>query len=228
VGGRLIESGETEFMVRGLGYIKSIQDVENIPLGVDNHGTPILIKNIAHVSIGPELRRGLADWNGEGEIVGGIVVMRFGGNALVTIDLVKEKMEELKKGLPPGVTIKTAYDRSGLIKKAINNLTGKLIEEIIIVALVCIIFLLHFRSAFVAIFTLPMGILIAFIIMSYQGINANIMSLGGIAIAIGVMVDAAIVMIENAHKHIERDGGKKEYPRTALAKGTANIELVRG
>ncbi len=211
VGGRLIESGETEFMVRGLGYIKSIQDVENIPLGVDNHGTPILIKNIAHVSIGPELRRGIADWNGEGEIVGGIIVMRFGGNALVTIDLVKEKMEELKKGLPPGVTIKTAYDRSGLIKKAIDNLTGKLIEEIIIVALVCIIFLLHFRSAFVAIFTLPMGILIAFIIMSYQGINANIMSLGGIAIAIGVMVDAAIVMIENAHKHIERDGGKKDH-----------------
>ena len=211
VGGRLVEFGETEFMVRGLGYIKSIQDLENIPLGVDNHGTPILIKNIANVSIGPELRRGLADWNGEGEVVGGIIVMRFGGNALATIDLVKEKMEELKKGLPPGVTIKAAYDRSVLINKAIDNLTRKLIEEIIIVALVCIIFLLHFRSAFVAIFTLPMGILIAFIIMSYQGITANIMSLGGIAIAIGVMVDAAIVMIENAHKHIERDGGKKDH-----------------
>jgi len=211
VGGRLVEIGETEFMVRGLGYIKSKQDVENIPLGVDNYGTAILIRNIANVSIGPELRRGLADWNGEGEIVGGIIVMRFGGNALATIDLVKEKMEELKKGLPSGVTIKAAYDRSVLINKAIDNLTGKLIEEIIIVALVCIIFLLHFRSAFVAIFTLPMGILIAFIIMSFQGINANIMSLGGIAIAIGVMVDAAIVMIENAHKHIERDGGKKDH-----------------
>jgi Cu(I)/Ag(I) efflux system membrane protein CusA/SilA len=211
VGGRLVETGETEFMVRGLGYIKSKQDIENITLGVDNHGTPVLIKNIANVSIGPELRRGLVDWNGEGETVGGIIVMRFGGNALATIDLVKEKMEELKKGLPPGVTIKTAYDRSGLIKKAIDNLTGKLIEEIIIVALVCIIFLLHFRSAFVAIFTLPMGILISFMIMSYQGINANIMSLSGIAIAIGVMVDAAIVMIENAHKHIERDGGKKDH-----------------
>jgi len=211
VGGRLIEMGETEFMVRGLGYIKSIQDLENIPVGVDQNGTPVLIKNLGHVTIGPELRRGLADWNGEGEVVGGVIVMRSGENALKTIKLVKEKLKELKKGLPEGVTIKSAYDRSGLIQRAIDNLSWKLIEELLVVALVSIIFLLHFRSAFVALFTLPMGILISFLIMYFQGINANIMSLGGIAIAIGAMVDASIVMIENAHKHIERDKGKKSH-----------------
>ncbi|RMH87144.1 MAG: efflux RND transporter permease subunit [Calditrichaeota bacterium] len=216
VGGRLVEMGETEFMVRGLGYIKSIEDVENIPVGVDENGTPILIKNIANVHLGPELRRGLADWNGEGEIVGGIVVMRYGENALKTIHAVKAKLEELKKGLPEGVTIRTAYDRSGLIERAIDNLKGKLLEESLIVALVTIIFLLHFRSAFVAIFTLPMGILISFLVMYYQGLNANIMSLGGIAIAIGAMVDAAIVMIENAHKHLERDAGKKDHWRIII------------
>lgn len=210
VGGRLVESGETEFMVRGLGYIKSIQDVENIPVGIDQSGTPVLIKNIADVHLGPELRRGLADWNGEGETVGGIIVMRYGENALKTIHAVKQKLVELKKGLPEGVTIKTAYDRSSLIERAIDNLKGKLLEESIIVALVTILFLLHFRSAFVAIFTLPMGILMSFLVMYYQGLNANIMSLSGIAIAIGAMVDAAIVMIENAHKHIERDAGKKD------------------
>ena len=211
VGGRLVEMGETEFMVRGLGYIKSKEDLENIPVGVDQNGTPILIKNIAHVTIGPELRRGLAEWNGEGETVGGVVVMRWGENALKTIERVKEKLKELEKGLPEGVTIKSAYDRSALIERAIDNLKEKLLEESIVVALVSIIFLLHFRSAFVAILTLPLGILMAFIVMYYQGLNANIMSLGGIAIAIGAMVDAAIVMIENAHKHIERDGGKKEH-----------------
>jgi Cu(I)/Ag(I) efflux system membrane protein CusA/SilA len=211
VGGRLIEMGETEFMVRGLGYIKSREDLENIAVDVDKDGTPVLIRNIANVSVGPELRRGLAEWNGEGEIVGGIIVMRYGENALKTIKLVKEKLENLKKGLPEGVTIKTAYDRAGLIQRAIDNLTGKLIEEILIVALVCIVFLLHFRSAFVAIFTLPMGILLSFFVMYYQGINANIMSLGGIAIAIGAMVDAAVVMVENAHKHIEHDGGRRDH-----------------
>ncbi len=211
VGGKLVEMGETEFMVRGLGYIKSIEDIENIPLGVDNNGTPILIKNIANVVIGPELRRGLADWNGEGETAGGVIVMRFGGNALKTIALVKEKLKDLEKGLPEGVKIIPAYDRSSLIERAIDNLSWKLFEELLVVALVCIIFLLHFRSAFVALFTLPMGILISFLIMYFQGINANIMSLGGIAIAIGAMVDAAVVMIENAHKHIERDGGKKNH-----------------
>ncbi|MFQ6070301.1 MAG: efflux RND transporter permease subunit [Candidatus Aminicenantales bacterium] len=211
VGGRLVEMGETEFMVRGLGYIQSIRDLENISLGVDQKGTPIFLRNVADIHLGPELRRGLAEWNGEGEIVGGIVVMRFGENAIKVIDNVKKKLQQLKKGLPPGVKIKTAYDRSQLIKRAINTLKGKLIEESAIVALVCIIFLLHFRSAFVAIFTLPMGILIAFLVMYYQGLNANIMSLGGIAIAIGAMVDAAIVMIENAHKHVERDAGQKDH-----------------
>jgi Cu(I)/Ag(I) efflux system membrane protein CusA/SilA len=216
VGGRLVEMSETEFMVRGLGYIKSLKDIENIPIGVDQNGTPVLISNVANVHLGPELRRGLADWNGEGEAVGGVIVMRFGENALKTIHLVKQKLEELKKGLPEGVTIKTAYDRSSLIERAIDNLKHKLLEESIIVALVTIIFLLHFRSSLVAIFTLPMGILMAFIVMYYQGINANIMSLGGIAIAIGAMVDAAIVMIENAHKHIERDAGKKDHWRIII------------
>lgn len=211
IGGRLVEMGETEFMVRGLGYIKSIEDIKNIPIGVDEYGTPVLIKNIANVHLGPELRRGLVEWNGEGETVGGIIVMRYGENALKTIEAVKEKLEELKSGLPEGVTVHTAYDRSGLIESAIDNLKEKLLEESLIVALIIIIFLLHFRSAFVAIFTLPMGILIAFLVMYFQGLNANIMSLSGIAIAIGAMVDAAIVMIENMHKHLERDGGKKDH-----------------
>lgn len=216
VGGRLVEMGETEFMVRGLGYIQSIEDIENIPVGVDENGTPILIRNLGHVHLGPELRRGLVEWNGEGETVGGIVVMRYGENALATIEGVKQKLAELESGLPEGVTIKTAYDRSGLIERAIDNLKDKLLEESLIVALITIIFLLHFRSAFVAIFTLPMGILIAFLIMKAQGLNANIMSLAGIAIAIGAMVDAAIVMIENMHKHLERDRGKKDHWQIVL------------
>ncbi len=216
VGGRLIEMGETEFMVRGLGYIQSIEDVENTPVGVDENGTPILIRNIAHVHLGPELRRGLIDWNGEGETVGGIVVMQYGENALKTIDAVKEKLEELKRGLPEGITIQTAYDRSSLIKRAITNLKEKLLEESIIVALVIMLFLLHVRSAFVVIITLPLGILIAFFVMQIQGLNANIMSLSGIAIAIGAMVDAAIVMVENAHKHLERHKGKKDHWRIVV------------
>lgn len=211
VGGRLVEMGETEFMVRGLGYIKSIADVESVPVGVDGNGTPILIRNIAQVHLGPELRRGVLEWNGEGEAVGGIVVMRYGENALETINAVKARLEVLKAGLPEGVTIKAAYDRSGLIIRAIDHLKDKLIEESVIVALVILLFLFHVRSAMVAIFTLPMGILISFLVMHYQGLNANIMSLSGIAIAIGAMVDAAIVMIENAHKHLERDRGQKPH-----------------
>lgn len=211
VGGKLIEMGETEFMVRGLGYIQSIADIENIPVGVDENGTPILIRNIANVHLGPELRRGLIDWDGEGEVVGGIVVMRYGENALKTIDAVKTKLAELEKGLPEGVQIKIAYDRSNLIKRAITNLRSKLLEESMIVALVTILFLVHLRSALVAIFTIPLGILIAFWVMHVQGLNANIMSLSGIAIAIGTMVDAAIVMVENTHKHLERHAGKKEH-----------------
>ncbi|HCL30887.1 MAG TPA: CusA/CzcA family heavy metal efflux RND transporter, partial [Candidatus Latescibacteria bacterium] len=211
VGGKVIELAESEFMVRGLGYIKDLDDLRSVPVGANANGTPIQIRDIATVQFGPELRRGIAEWNGEGEIVGGIVIMRFGENALAVIKRVKERLEQLQAGLPDGVVVHTAYDRSGLIERAIDNLEEKLVEEIIIVALVCILFLLHFRSALVAIITLPVGILVSLMIMKYQGLNANIMSLGGIAIAIGVMVDAAIVMVENAHKHLERDKGKKEH-----------------
>ena len=211
VGGRLVEMGETEFMVRGLGYIQSLDDLYNVPLDVDKRGTPILLRNVATVKVGPELRRGVMDLNGEGEVVGGIVVIRFGENALDVIKKVKERIGELKSGLPEGVEIKPAYDRSGLILRAIGNLKSTLLEEIAIVAAVCIIFLLHLRSAFVGVVTLPLAVLISFIIMENQGINANIMSLGGIAIAIGAMVDASIVMIENMHKHIEHEGGKKPH-----------------
>jgi Cu(I)/Ag(I) efflux system membrane protein CusA/SilA len=209
VGGEVIEMGETEFMVRGLGYIKSIEDIKDIPLMVDKKsGTPVYIKDIADVTIGPLMRRGLAESNGEGEVVGGIIVMRYGQNALQVIENVKQKLEVLKQGLPEDVKINTAYDRSSLIERAIETLKDKLTEEIIIVAIVCILFLLHARSAMVAIVTLPTAILMAFIVMKIQGINANIMSLSGIAIAIGAMVDAAIIMIENAHKHIEHEALK--------------------
>jgi len=208
VGGRLVEMAETEFMVRGLGYIQSIEDLENTVVGADRKGTPILIRDLAQVSIGPELRRGLAELDGKGEAVGGVIVMRFGENALKTIENVKKKLLELQAGLPEGVTVKTVYDRSGLIERAVDTLSEKLIEESIIVAIVTALFLFHLSSSLVAIFTLPVAILIAFMIMHMQGINANIMSLGGIAIAIGAMIDAAIIMIENAHKHLERDRGK--------------------
>ncbi len=211
VGGALVEMGETEFMVRGLGYIKNVQDLYDIALGVNQRGTPTLLKDVATVKIGPELRRGLADFNGTGEAVGGIIIMRYGENALAVIENVKKKLKQLEAGLPEGVRIIPVYDRSGLILRAVDNLKKTLIEESIIVTLVCIIFLFHLRSAFVAIFTLPVGIFISLMIMQKQGINANIMSLSGIAIAIGAMVDGAIVMIENAHKHIERDGGKKPH-----------------
>jgi Cu(I)/Ag(I) efflux system membrane protein CusA/SilA len=164
VGGRLIEMAETEFMVRGLGYIQSIQDLEDIPLGVDVHGTPVMLRQVANVHLGPELRRGIAEWNGEGEIAGGVVVMRYGENALEVIHAVERKLEELKRGLPEGVEILPAYNRASLIERAIDNLKEKLLEESIVVALVCIVFLLHFRSAFVAIFTLPVGILISFLV----------------------------------------------------------------
>jgi len=211
VGGRLIEMGEREFMVRSKGYIKSIDDIEQVVVATDQKGTPVLVRDLAEVTIGPELRRGATDLDGEGETVGGIVVMRYGANALETIEKVKEKLESLKTGLPEGVTIKAVYDRSGLIKRAVHTLTGKLIEESIVVAIVTALFLFHLPSALVAIVTLPIAILMAFIVMNAQGVNANIMSLGGIAIAIGAMIDAAIIMIENAHKHLERDRGKKAH-----------------
>tara|TARA_Y100000588_G_scaffold345751_1_gene393267 strand:- start:9285 stop:12485 length:3201 start_codon:yes stop_codon:yes gene_type:complete len=211
VGGRLVEMGEMEFMVRGLGYITSLEDIRNVPVAVNANGTPVRVRDVATVQLGPELRRGLAEWNGEGEVAGGVVVMRYGENALAVIERVKKKLEDLKPGLPEGVTIETAYDRSVLIHRAIDNLSTKLMEEIGVVAVVCFLFLLHFRSAFVALFSLPTGILVSFIVMQHQGIHANIMSLGGIAIAIGAMVDASIVMIENAHKHLERDAGRKSH-----------------
>ncbi len=216
VGGRLIEMGETEFMVRGLGYITSIEDLKTVPVGMGQNNAPILLEDVAHIHLGPELRRGIAEWNGEGETVGGIILMRFGENALKVIDGVKARLAELEKGLPEGVTIKVAYDRSSLIKRAISTLKEKLLEETVVVALVIIIFLLHLPSSFVAVFTLPLGVLLAFIVMRAQGLNANIMSLGGIAIAIGVMVDAVVVMIENVHKHMEREGAKKGNERWEL------------
>ncbi|RME27216.1 MAG: CusA/CzcA family heavy metal efflux RND transporter [Deltaproteobacteria bacterium] len=205
VGGRLIEMAETEFMVRGQGYITSVEDLENIPVGLDASGhVPILLSQVARIQRGPEVRRGLTDMNGQGEVVTGIVIMRFGENAEKTINRVKERLEELKKGLPEGVEIHTSYDRSGLIERAVETLKSKLLEEMLAVALICAVFLLHLRSAFVAIVTLPVGIGLSFVAMRWMGMNANIMSLGGIAIAIGVMVDASIVMVENMHKHRER------------------------
>ncbi|MDU0111499.1 efflux RND transporter permease subunit [Psychrosphaera aquimarina] len=204
IGASVIEMAEAEYMVRATGYIKSVDDLENIPLGVNENGTPLLLKDVADIGTGPQMRRGIAELNGEGETVGGIVVMRFGENAQQVIERVKHKLEQLKKGLPDGVEVIPVYDRSALIERAVDNLTFKLLEEFAVVALVCIVFLFHVRSSLVAIITLPVGILTAFIVMHIQGLNANIMSLGGIAIAIGAMIDGAIVMIENMHKHMEK------------------------
>lgn len=202
-GGSVMELGEAEYMVRASGYLQSLDDFRKIPLTTTDAGVSVRLGDVARVELGPEMRRGIADLNGEGEVAGGVIVMRSGKNALETIEAVKAKLAKLKSSLPAGVEIVPVYDRSNLIKRAVDNLEHKLIEEFIVVAVVCAIFLFHIRSALVAIVSLPLGILIAYIVMSYQGVNANIMSLGGIAIAIGAMVDAAVVMIENAHKHIE-------------------------
>ncbi len=204
IGASVVEMAEAEYMVRATGYIKGVEDLENIPLGVNKNGTPLLLKDVAQIATGPQMRRGIAELNGEGETVGGIVVMRFGENAQQVINGVKTKLEQLKKGLPEGVEIVPVYDRSALIERAVSNLAMKLLEEFAVVALVCVIFLFHLRSSLVVIISIPVGILTAFIVMHAQGLNANIMSLGGIAIAIGAMVDGAIVMIENMHKHMER------------------------
>jgi len=229
VGGRLIEQGETEFMVRGLGYLgrlsdeeivqaraahksldeartqKVMEDLRKVSLGVSGNGSPIYLADVAEVRVGPDIRRGVAEWNGLGETVGGIVVMRFGENARTTIHNVRAKLAELEKGLPPGVAIETAYDRSDLIDRAVHTLSRTLIEEIIVVGLVCILFLLHARSELVAVFVVPTGVLTSILLMHLLGINANVMSLGGIAIAIGVMVDSSIIMVENSHKHLDRE-----------------------
>lgn len=202
-GGSVLELAESEYILRTDGFIRSLADVEQIPVGLSKNGTPAFLKDIATIQLGPQQRRGIAELNGQGEVVGGIIVMRSGKNALETIQGVKDKLNNLKKGLPEGVEIVTTYDRSGVIERSIKNLFEKLFEECLIVALVCLAFLLHLRSAFVVILTLPLGILTAFIVMYYQGITANIMSLGGIAIAIGAMVDIAVVMVENIHKHLE-------------------------
>jgi Cu(I)/Ag(I) efflux system membrane protein CusA/SilA len=202
-GGSVLELGEAEYMVRASGYLRSLDDFRKIPLMTTDAGVSVRLGDVARAQLGPEMRRGIADLNGEGEVAGGVIVMRSGKNALETIDAVKVTLAKLKSSLPAGVEIVPVYDRSNLIKRAVDNLEHKLIEEFIVVAVVCAVFLFHIRSALVAIVSLPLGILIAYIVMSYQGVNANIMSLGGIAIAIGAMVDAAVVMIENAHKHIE-------------------------
>ena len=204
VGASVVEMAEAEYMVRASGYIKDRSDLANIPLGVNQNGAPILLQDVAEINVGPQMRRGITELNGEGEAAGAVVVMRFGENAQTTIKAVKEKLEQLKKGLPEGVEIVTVYDRSGLIDRAVENLWYKLLEEFLVVAAVCLVFLFHLRSSLVAIISLPVAILTAFIVMRLQGINANIMSLGGIAIAIGAMIDGAIVMIENMHKHMEK------------------------
>ena len=217
VGASVIEMAEAEYMVRATGYIQGLEQLREIPLGMNTNGTPVRLADVAEVRLGPELRRGVADLDGEGEVVGGVIVMRWGENALTTIEGIKTKLEELKASLPAGVEIITTYDRSSLIERAVDTLTEKLLEEFIVVILVCAIFLFHLRSSLVVLISLPVGILIAFIIMHAQGINANIMSLGGIAIAIGAMVDAAIVMIENVHKHMEREQDNDQWSVIARA-----------
>ncbi len=202
-GGSVLELAEAEYMVRASGYLRTLEDFRKIPLSVSDAGVPVRLSDVAQVQIGPEMRRGITDLNGEGEVAGGVIIMRSGKNALDTINAVKAKIVQLKSSLPPGVEIIPTYDRSSLIKRGVQNLGRTLLEEFVIVALVCLVFLRHMRSAFVAIVSLPLGVLAAFLVMHYQGVNANIMSLGGIAIAIGAMVDAAVVMIENAHKHLE-------------------------
>jgi Cu(I)/Ag(I) efflux system membrane protein CusA/SilA len=213
IGARVLEMGGREYMIRGLGYLGGVQDIREVTVGATEDGTPIRVADVATVQVGPAPRRGAADLNGQGEVVAGIVVMRFGADAYATIQRVKQRLAEIEEGLPAGVSLRTAYDRSDLIRRSIRTLAEKLIEESLIVALVAVVFLLHFRSALVAIVTLPLGILISFMVMWALRVNANIMSLGGIAIAIGAMVDAAIVMIENMHKHLERSGDDIEAGR---------------
>ncbi len=223
VGGSVIEMAEAEYMVRTDGYIHSLDDLKNIPLGVSKLGTPILLKNVATIQLGPQPRRGVAELNGEGETVGGIVVMRYGQNASAVIAGVRAKLEELKASLPAGVEIVPTYDRSNLIHRAIETLDHKLIEELVIVLLVCGLFLVHLRSSLVLVISLPLGVLGAFVIMQLQGLNANIMSLGGIAIAIGAMVDAAIVMLENLHRHFEHRPPTRENRWQTVAEATAEV-----
>jgi Cu(I)/Ag(I) efflux system membrane protein CusA/SilA len=222
-GGGVLELGEAEYMVRASGYLKTLDDFRAIPLMTTDAGVSVRLGDVARVQVGPEMRRGIGELDGEGEAVGGVIVMRSGENALTTIQAVKTKLASLQGSLPPGVEVVTTYDRSNLIERAIANLSTKLLEEFAVVAVVCALFLFHLRSAFVAIISLPLGILMAFIVMQWQGVNANIMSLGGIAIAIGAMVDAAVVMIENAHKHLEK--WAHDHPDATL-KGEARWQVI--
>ncbi|MGB0205356.1 MAG: efflux RND transporter permease subunit [Neptuniibacter sp.] len=222
-GASVIEMAEAEYMVRATGYLDGLEAIKTIPLGATLNGTPVLLQDLAEIGTGPQMRRGIAELDGEGEVVGGVVVMRFGENAQKTIEGVKAKLEELKRSLPEGIEVVTVYDRSGLIERAVENLFEKLVEEFIVVIIVCAAFLFHFRSSLVVIISLPVGIMVAFIIMYYQGINANIMSLGGIAIAIGAMVDGAIVMIENVHKHMERTELNRENRWQVIAEASAEV-----
>jgi Cu(I)/Ag(I) efflux system membrane protein CusA/SilA len=222
-GGGVLELGEAEYMVRASGYLKTLDDFRAIPLMTTDAGVSVRLGDVARVQVGPEMRRGIGELDGEGESVGGVIVMRSGENALATIQAVKAKLASLQGSLPPGVEVVTTYDRGSLIERAIANLSTKLLEEFAVVAVVCALFLFHLRSAFVAIISLPLGILMAFIVMQWQGVNANIMSLGGIAIAIGAMVDAAVVMIENAHKHLEK--WAHEHPDGTL-KGEARWRVI--
>ena len=222
-GGSVIEMGEAEYMVRANGYLKTLADFQAIPLAVGRGGVPVLLGDVARVQVGPEMRRGIAELDGEGEVAGGVIVMRSGKNALETIDAVKAKLAELRRSLPAGVEIVETYDRSGLIGRAVRHLRDKLAEEFAVVALVCALFLLHLRSALVAIVTLPLGVLAAFIVMHYQGVNANILSLGGLAIAIGAMVDAAVVMVENAHRRLEGAAAEGEERWRRIAEAAAEV-----
>jgi Cu(I)/Ag(I) efflux system membrane protein CusA/SilA len=222
-GGSVIEMGEAEYMVRASGYLQGLDDLRQVPLGVDANGTPIVLSDIAEIQLGPQMRRGIADLDGEGEVVGGIIIMRWGENASATIAAVKERLQTLGRSLPDGVEIVTTYDRSQLIERAVDTLEDRLLEEFIVVALVCAAFLFHLRSSAVIILSLPVGILVAFIVMRIQGINANIMSLGGIAIAVGAMVDAAIVMVENVHKHIEKEPLNDENRWRVVGEAAAEV-----
>lgn len=223
MGASVLEMAEAEYMVTSTGYIQSVADIQSIPLGTNERGVPLTIGDVADVNIGPQMRRGVAELNGDGEVVGGVVVMRYGENAQKTIQGLKEKIDSLKKSLPEGVEIVPVYDRSGLIERAVENLWTKLLEELAVVSLVCLAFLFHIRSSLVAVITLPLGILVSFMVMYAQGINANIMSLGGIAIAIGAMVDGAIVMIENLHKHMEKTPLTNENRWQVVAESAAEV-----
>ena len=223
IGASVVEMAEAEYMVRASGYLQSEQDLATIPLGVNSNGTPLLLRDVADIGVGPQMRRGIAELNGEGETVGGIVVMRYGENAQHTITAVKERLAQLQQSLPPGVEVVSVYDRSGLIERAVTNLWQKLAEELLLVALVCVVFLFHVRSSLVAVISLPVGILTAFTVMYWQGLNANIMSLGGIAIAVGAMIDGAIVLIENLHKHMERTPLTEDNRWQVVAKAASEV-----